>query len=444
MRKVRNALVLLGALMVAGSTGFGAQVEVTGVEFLSGKTITVPMTARENAPQALVTAEVQFKHGQSRIQLKYDGMKPAILFGGDVTSYVLWALTSDGRATNLGEVQARKGFGSENFYVGLKGFALIMTAEPYYMVSRPSDLIMFVGGPPKKDKSRSHTYKFNDLAMAAKHAQESVADLKWESKINLGLLQARKAYELAGRHKAGVYAKEAYAMAGSELAAAEMIAEKNPASGKIDNPARNCVQLSNTGINIAVRTEVAKEFRKMVMKQRAKLQTANERSEAAEYLAAALMNQTQELEAVLEEVESENIELYSLLEDAFSHIAMTRIDAARVVLTLPGIFFDTDRARLKPEAQVALAKMSGILMVFHRATVNIGGFTDSTGDPDRNQRLAKQRADSVKMFLFEQGVAEGRLAAVGFGAENPVGDNSTEKGRAMNRRVEMVIAVNQN
>jgi outer membrane protein OmpA-like peptidoglycan-associated protein len=223
-----------------------------------------------------------------------------------------------------------------------------------------------------------------------------------------------------------------------------MIAEKRPGSDKIGNPARNCVQLSNTGINIAVRTEAAKVFRKMVLTQRAKLQTANERSEAAEYLAAALMNQTQELEAVLEEVESENIELYSLLEDAFSQIAMTRIDAARVVLTLPGIFFDTDRAHLKPEAQVALAKMSGILMVFHRATVNIGGYTDSTGDSDRNRRLAKQRADSVKMFLFEQGVAEGRLTAVGFGPENPVGDNSTEKGRAMNRRVEMVIAVNQN
>ena len=61
MRKTRNALALLGALMLVGSTGFGAQVEVTGVEFLPGKTITVPMTAREIDPQAKLTAEVQFK-----------------------------------------------------------------------------------------------------------------------------------------------------------------------------------------------------------------------------------------------------------------------------------------------------------------------------------------------------------------------------------------------
>ena len=104
MRKALTCAVLLLGMVLAAPETYAKSVKVTGAEFLSGKTITIPFTAQKGAPRAEVTADVHFKHGQSRIKLKYHDMKPAILFGGDVTSYVLWALTADGRATNLGEV----------------------------------------------------------------------------------------------------------------------------------------------------------------------------------------------------------------------------------------------------------------------------------------------------------------------------------------------------
>ena len=439
MKRTLIALVLLCGVAAASLT-YGATAMVTGVEFLPNKTVTISMSAQANAPQAGMTADVQFKHGQSRIKLRYNDMKPAILFGGDVTSYVLWALTADGRAVNLGEVQARKSSGTETFYVGLKSFALVMTAEPYYMVARPSEMVMFIGGPPAKDKSRSRSYAYTEFARAPRHAERSIANVAWDAgKMNLGLLQARKAFDLAQRRQAGPLAREAFNMAAAELKTAEEIAEKSPGSKKIDNPARNCVQLSNTAINITNRTEAANAFKEMLRRHQATLSAANERSESAEYLAAALTTQTMQLRRNLTEVEEDNLELQALLGDALSNIATTRVEAARIVLTLPGIVFDTDKASLKPDAQLALAKLSGILMVFPRAKVAIGGYTDSTGAAKHNQNLSQQRADAVRTLLAEQGVAEERLTARGFGEANPVADNSSDDGRARNRRVELVI-----
>ncbi len=220
---------------------------------------------------------------------------------------------------------------------------------------------------------------------------------------------------------------------------AEEIAKDKPKSNKIDSPARNSVQLANTAINITNRTVASNAFKEMLREHQAELAAANERSESAEYMAAALANQTMTLQANLAVAEEENLELQSLLEDALSNIATARVEAAKIVLTLPGIVFDTDKATLKTEAQMALAKLSGILMVFPKARVSIGGYTDSTGSKEFNQKLSQQRADAVRDLLVEQGVAAERLTSQGFADANPVADNSTDDGRAMNRRVELVI-----
>ncbi len=87
----------------------------------------------------------------------------------------------------------------------------------------------------------------------------------------------------------------------------------------------------------------------------------------------------------------------------------------------------------------ALAKLSGILMVFHRARVAIGGYTDTTGSDDHNMKLSANRAEAVRALLADQGVAEGRLTAKGYGKMDPIADNSTKKGRMENRRVELII-----
>ncbi|MCI5143046.1 MAG: OmpA family protein, partial [Candidatus Electrothrix sp. ATG1] len=67
----------------------------------------------------------------------------------------------------------------------------------------------------------------------------------------------------------------------------------------------------------------------------------------------------------------------------------------------------------------------------------VAGYTDSMGGPKRNQQISEQRAKAVRNFLIQQGIAKNLLVSKGYGQENPIADNNTPEGRAMNRRVEL-------
>jgi outer membrane protein OmpA-like peptidoglycan-associated protein len=109
-------------------------------------------------------------------------------------------------------------------------------------------------------------------------------------------------------------------------------------------------------------------------------------------------------------------------------------------MSLPGVSFDTGKATLKPSAQITLAKLAGLALVFPNINMRVEGYTDSTGLAATNQKLSEARAKTVYDFLKGQGIAETRLAFQGLGPASPVADNATNEGRAKNRRVEIVAA----
>jgi outer membrane protein OmpA-like peptidoglycan-associated protein len=109
-------------------------------------------------------------------------------------------------------------------------------------------------------------------------------------------------------------------------------------------------------------------------------------------------------------------------------------------VSLPDILFDTNKATLKPNAQVALGKLAGIVSVFPNINLRVEGHTDSTGSDAINNPLSRDRANSVMAFLRQQGVAASRMSAEGYGSRIPVADNGTVEGRAKNRRVEIILA----
>ena len=105
--------------------------------------------------------------------------------------------------------------------------------------------------------------------------------------------------------------------------------------------------------------------------------------------------------------------------------------------TVYGIHFDTDSAKLRPDSMPALNAVLGLLNNHPASQWMIAGHTDNQGNAGHNQALSEDRAASVIAWLKAHGVAANRLGAQGFGASRPVADNSTESGRALNRRVEV-------
>lgn len=111
-----------------------------------------------------------------------------------------------------------------------------------------------------------------------------------------------------------------------------------------------------------------------------------------------------------------------------------------LVITLGDVLFETGKADLKAAATGNLSKLAGLLAQYPTRSVVIEGHTDNVGTDSFNHTLSQSRADSVKAFLLRQGIASNRITAFGKGESSPVADNSSESGRQMNRRVEVIIA----
>ncbi|HLH42678.1 MAG TPA: OmpA family protein [Bryobacteraceae bacterium] len=107
--------------------------------------------------------------------------------------------------------------------------------------------------------------------------------------------------------------------------------------------------------------------------------------------------------------------------------------------TFDRLWFDTDSVTLRPESQEQLRNIAEVMKAYPNVRLKVGGFTDNVGDPQYNLQLSKQRADAVVASLAALGVPSDRLESQGFGDQYPVADNSTEKGRAQNRRVAMQV-----
>lgn len=107
------------------------------------------------------------------------------------------------------------------------------------------------------------------------------------------------------------------------------------------------------------------------------------------------------------------------------------------------VLFDVNSAALKPGAYNEINRVAQVLVQYPQTEIQIAGHTDSTGSEVYNQGLSERRAMSVQNALANQGVAATRMRTIGFGESQPIGDNSTESGRQLNRRVVVTIAPQQ-
>ena len=125
-------------------------------------------------------------------------------------------------------------------------------------------------------------------------------------------------------------------------------------------------------------------------------------------------------------------------------LANTGVEVERkgnqIKLTMPsGVTFATNSASLSPDAVNSLNTVANVLTQYPETTITVAGHTDNTGNDRINNPLSENRARSVAGYLTGRGVAASRISTVGYGSRSPVADNSTESGRAQNRRVEILI-----
>ncbi|MFT5083668.1 MAG: outer membrane protein OmpA-like peptidoglycan-associated protein [Lentisphaeria bacterium] len=115
-------------------------------------------------------------------------------------------------------------------------------------------------------------------------------------------------------------------------------------------------------------------------------------------------------------------------------------DGNTLNLIMPGnITFDSGKYYVRSDFNAVLNSVAEVLAEFKKTVVVVSGHTDSTGSSDLNQTLSENRAQSVKSYLVERGVASGRMQAIGYGKRYPVASNGTSAGREQNRRVELKL-----
>lgn len=103
------------------------------------------------------------------------------------------------------------------------------------------------------------------------------------------------------------------------------------------------------------------------------------------------------------------------------------------------MYFDTGPATLKPESTKQLEHVAVVLKAFPQAAIRVDGHTDNTGDAAANMQLSAARAAAVEKVLKGLGVPETQITSVGYGLEKPIASNDSDSGRAMNRRVDVVV-----
>ena len=218
-------------------------------------------------PNAVGTAQVEGKKGYIAIDARFDKLEPATRFGQEYLTYVLWAITPEGRATNLGEVQVDDKDARIQVTTELQAFGLILTAEPYYAVTQPSDVVVMENIVRAGTVGTSEVIqaKYELLNRGSYLMSQDASQLKrkpLEPGAPLDLAEARNAVALARIAGADRYAGETFTKAAALLATAETARERKRGANAIMMPARQAAQTAEDARLIALKKQ-SEEFEAM-------------------------------------------------------------------------------------------------------------------------------------------------------------------------------------
>ena len=215
-------------------------------------------------PKAEGHANISGEKGYIQINAKFDKLEPATRFGPEYLTYVMWAITPEGRATNLGELQVKGDDGRLKVTTELQAFALIVTAEPYFAVTQPSDVVVIENVVRKglwdntSGRVEPLQAKYELLKRGAYLINTDAGSVRWPAPspgVPLDLAQARNAVEISRLARADQYAADTYRKAAMLLADAEEARSRHKDRNKIMMPARQAAQTAEDARIIALQRQ---------------------------------------------------------------------------------------------------------------------------------------------------------------------------------------------
>ncbi len=448
-----SAMVVRSTKAVGYEVGGGTKLDLIATELMPRATGEAKIVVKPNA-------------GRASIEVKLKGMTPPSNLGAEFLTYVLWVVTPEGRTGNTGEILLTKdGEGKLSATTPGQAFSLIVTAEPYFAVRRPSEMVVLQSEIRKDTKGR--IFPIAEYKLLKRGQYEKMGNplaLTPDPKIPLEVYEARNAVDIAKSRSADKYASDILAKSEGSLKMTENALASKADGKKIVAMARQTVQFAEDARALAVQRQeeerIAREREDAAAqaraeaeakaaaeaaeaKRKADAEAAEAKRRADEKAAEAKRKADAEIAAkedARRAAEREKQELRTRLLDQFNRVLPTTDTPRGLVVNMGDVLFDTGKAELRSDAREALARLSGIVLNYPSLQLTIEGHTDSTGTATLNQSLSEKRATGVRDYLVSQGLPAASISAQGLGMNKPVAENTTAGGRQKNRRVEIIVS----
>jgi outer membrane protein OmpA-like peptidoglycan-associated protein len=470
------------------------------------ETVTVKFRGTTLLPRLKGEAKVR-RAGRrgTRVELNIDDLPRASELGGIYTTYILWAISPEGHVDNLGEIKrSGSSFVDSKLDVTtpLQTFALILTAEPHFLMKVPSRMVVMENLPPQRPNgSTVETVDVRYIGNSSDYFRTAqvpeIADRDYRE-TPVSLLGARQAVNLAKYAGASQDAPEELRIAEDQLQSAEKAWRLGQPIAEVDVEARKATSSGVHAEEVAAARRVARKNREEIRRrddavraaeknvdelerQVAQLRTALEKEQRARELAErdagsandqlrekrveiarlrdenqALRNEsdaaklklarlegekdaeTARVEAERRAAERRNAE--ATLKETLAKYGTVKETASGFRLILPEkIWSNARKATLSPSAAANLEPLAALLASNPDYQILIEAYTDNKGDEVSLQQLTQERARVLSDRFQSAGVDPTRIQANGMGASNPLAPNTTVAGRTKNRRVEITF-----
>lgn len=481
--QVTTVLVPVGTAPAYRVIVINRSVQAVNYQHRSGAT-NVDFAGTSLLPSANGNAKVRSKRGTMEVEAEFGNLQNPVAFGSEYLTYVLWAISPEGRAVNLGEVLVGDNARSKlTVTTDFQAFALIVTAEPYFAVRQPSNVVVL------ENVIRADTKGTTEAVQAKYELMERGGYIPTGYKFDpvilsaslpLEFYEARNALRIAQSEGAENFAGPSYQRAVELMNKADAYAASKHVDKKLlIAAARQAVQTAEDAREIAVKR--IEEDRRVAerkassdaltlsqaqtddatrLKKNAQTDAANAEANAAKAQAETAANQTASAAAIAaanadaeqariaaekaqqgeHQAVSDKAAMRAQLSEQLNRILATRDSARGLIVSMSDVLFDTGHYSLKPGAREKLAKVAGILIAYPGLNIEVGGYTDNVGGDEMNQKLSENRAGTVRDYLVQQGVTTNSVSAKGFGNSAPVATNDNSGGRQENRRVELVVS----